>query len=263
MFRNISKYLYFNFIPYIILGILTIVLFINGTIPTHYLIYTLIGWALYAGLGVAVGFHRLFSHNNFSNLAKWKENFILFCGTMSGEGSSITWTAIHIGYHHPHSDTDKDPHTPNKGWLHAFIGWPVNITENNSIINMKYAVRLARKSNHVWFHNYQRYILWGFPLLLALIDWKFALAASCLPTCLALIGDNFINIAGHTKMLLGYRNFETSDNSYNNPVTGLLLWGQGWHNNHHKDPKAFDFGTQVSGKIWEFDPCRIFIPFLK
>jgi stearoyl-CoA desaturase (delta-9 desaturase) len=63
-------------------------------------------------------------------------------------------------------------------------------------------------------------------------------------------------------MLIGYRNFETNDNSRNNVIFGYLGWGQGWHNNHHHDPKSFDFGTGVSGKWWEFDPCKIFLPFL-
>jgi stearoyl-CoA desaturase (delta-9 desaturase) len=51
--------------------------------------------------------------------------------------------------------------------------------------------------------------------------------------------------------------------SQNNFVLGYLGWGQGWHNNHHHDPKSYDFGTNISGKWWEFDPCRIFLPFLK
>ena len=49
----------------------------------------------------------------------------------------------------------------------------------------------------------------------------------------------------------------------NNLILGYTAWGQGWHNNHHYDPKSFDFGKVVSGKWWEWDPVRIFIPFLK
>jgi stearoyl-CoA desaturase (delta-9 desaturase) len=72
-----------------------------------------------------------------------------------------------------------------------------------------------------------------------------------------------VNVLGHRKGFIGYRNCETKDNSQNNIILGYLAWGQGWHNNHHYDPKSFDFGTRISGKWYEFDPCKIFLPFLK
>ena len=71
MFKNISRYSWFSFIPFIILGIVTITLFINSVIPLWYLWFTFLGWVCIAGLGVAVGFHRIFSHNTHPNLPKW------------------------------------------------------------------------------------------------------------------------------------------------------------------------------------------------
>jgi fatty-acid desaturase len=44
---------------------------------------------------------------------------------------------------------------------------------------------------------------------------------------------------------------------------GLLTWGQGWHNNHHYAPGNYDFGSGTSGKWWEFDPCKLFLPLLR
>jgi fatty-acid desaturase len=262
MFKNISLYSWFSFLPFIILGMLSIVLFVVGIIPIYYLIFTIIFWALIAGLGVAVGYHRVFSHNTHPNLPTWKENIILFFGTLSGQGSSITWSAIHRGYHHKFSDTDRDIHSPVKGVYHAFFGWATKITENNPIVNLKYAGPILRKSNHLWFHKYQMTILWIVPFCVAVIDWRFSLAALCLPTALCLLQDNLVNVFGHRKGLIGYRNFDTSDNSHNNVVLGYLGWGQGWHNNHHHNPKSFDFGKGVSGKFWEWDPCILFKWFL-
>lgn len=262
MFRNISKYSWFSFVPFILLGVLTVALYTMGTIPLYYLWFTLLGWILTAGLGVAVGYHRVFAHNTHPNLPTWKENIILFFGVMSGQGSSITWSSIHRGYHHGVSDTDKDMHSPNKGFYHAFFGWATKITENNPGISLKYAGPILRKKNHYWFHEHQMKILWIVPIVTALYDWKLSLALFCLPTGLTLLQDNLVNVFGHRKVLIGYRNFETKDNSHNNPIFGYLGWGQGWHNNHHYDPKSFDFGNSISGKWWEFDPCRIFLPFL-
>ena len=158
MFKNISKFSWFSFVPFQLIGLFTTALLILGVISTNYLWFTLIGWILIAGLGVAVGYHRVFSHNTHPDLPKWKENIILFCGTLSGEGSSISWTAIHRGYHHRYSDTDKDLHSPIHGKFYSAFTWTTKITENNPI-NMRYAANLLRKPNHIWFHNNQFKIL--------------------------------------------------------------------------------------------------------
>lgn len=262
MFKSISKYSWLSFVPFSILGLITVVLFTMGIIPAYYLVFTFINWMLIAGLGVAAGYHRIFSHNTHTDLPQWKENIILFFGTISGQGSSITWSAIHRGYHHKYSDTAKDLHSPIKGVYHAFFGWATKITENNPIVNLKYAGPILRKKNHMWFHQHQMKILWAVPIIVALINWKLSLAMFCLPTALCLLQDNLTNVWGHRKAIIGYRNFNTSDYSQNNIILGYLGWGQGWHNNHHYDPKSFDFGTAISGKWWEFDPCRLFKVFL-
>ena len=263
MFSNISKYSWFVFVPFVLLGVSTVVLILTGIIPLAYLLFTLFGWMFISGLGVAVGYHRIFSHNNYPNLARWKENIILLLGTLSGQGSSIYWSALHKGYHHRFSDTDRDMHSPTKGLYHAFFGWTIKATQKNQLINFKYAGNLLRKKNHIWFHENQLLVLWFVPILMAFIDWKISLTLFCLPTCLALLQDNTVNVVGHLKCLIGYRNFNTSDNSHNNIILGYLGWGQGWHNNHHHDPKSFDFGKSISGKWWEWDPCNIFKIFLK
>lgn len=262
MFNNISKYSWFIFIPFMLLGICTVLLICNGIISSVYLFFTLIGWILISGLGVAVGYHRIFSHNNYSELPVWKENIILLLGTLSGQGSSIYWSALHRGYHHKFTDTDQDIHSPIHGIYHAFFGWTTTITKTYQLINFKYAGNLLRKSNHIWFHNNQMKILWLVPIAVSIINWKISLTLLCLPTCLALLQDNIINVVGHLKCAIGYRNFNTPDNSHNNFILGYLGWGQGWHNNHHYDPKSFDFGKSVSNKWWEWDPCKIFKPFL-
>ncbi len=66
------------------------------------------------------------------------------------------------------------------------------------------------------------------------------------PTLFVWHAGSFINSVNHT---LGYKNFETKDNSKNNLVTGYLISGEGWHNNHHA--KASD--PQFGKRWWEFD----------
>jgi len=47
----------------------------------------------------------------------------------------------------------------------------------------------------------------------------------------------------------GYRNYETDENSRNNIIVGLLASGEGWHNNHHADPRSARHGH----RWWELD----------
>lgn len=261
--QGISKSFYFQFVPSVILGLLTVSLLIIGVIPIYYLWYTFIMWILVCGLGISVGYHRVFSHKTH-NLPKWKENIILFFATFAGQGSSIFWTALHRGYHHPYSDTIKDIHSPVVyGKLRSFVGWYLNITEKNNPISIKYALDLVKKNNHIFFHKHNLKILWGVPLIISIFDWKFALTAFCLVSFIGSLQDNIVDVFGHLKGWFGYRNFNTKDNSHNNIILAYLTWGQGWHNNHHYDPKSFDFGSGISNKWWEWDPCNIFKTFLK
>ena len=49
--------------------------------------------------------------------------------------------------------------------------------------------------------------------------------------------------------LWGYRNYTTNEFSRNNVLIGLVSNGEGWHNNHHAEPRAAAHGH----RWWEFD----------
>jgi fatty-acid desaturase len=42
--------------------------------------------------------------------------------------------------------------------------------------------------------------------------------------------------------LWGYRNYATDEGSRNNMFVALISNGEGWHNNHHADPRSFRHG---------------------
>ena len=56
----------------------------------------------------------------------------------------------------------------------------------------------------------------------------------------------------------GYRNYETEDESRNTPILGFLCHGEGWHNNHHADPRSARHGH----KWWELDTTWLTIRVL-
>ena len=58
--------------------------------------------------------------------------------------------------------------------------------------------------------------------------------------------------------LWGYRSYETDEDSRNNIVVGLIANGEGWHNNHHADPRSARHGH----RRWEIDSTWLTIRLL-
>jgi stearoyl-CoA desaturase (delta-9 desaturase) len=56
----------------------------------------------------------------------------------------------------------------------------------------------------------------------------------------------------------GYRNYETDEASRNNVFIGLISSGEGWHNNHHADPRSARHGH----RWWEIDVTWLTIRLL-
>jgi fatty-acid desaturase len=60
-----------------------------------------------------------------------------------------------------------------------------------------------------------------------------------LRTTVELHGTWLVNSAAHT---WGSRRFQTKDDSTNNWWVALFTFGEGWHNNHHADPRCVRHG---------------------
>ena len=84
------------------------------------------------GLGVTVGFHRLFTHRSFKAHPAVRGDLAVL-GSAAMEGPVISWVADHRK-HHAFSDRQGDPHSPHvdhgvgwrgalRGLLHAHMGW--------------------------------------------------------------------------------------------------------------------------------------------
>ena len=90
-----------------------------------------VGYVL-TGLGITVGYHRLFTHRSFETHRIVRYAFAVL-GEMAVEGDVVTWVAHHRK-HHQFSDHDGDPHSPHaghgdgigealRGLWHAHSGW--------------------------------------------------------------------------------------------------------------------------------------------
>ncbi len=107
---------------------------------------------LLTGLGMTVGFHRLFTHRSFKTFPAVR-GVLAVLGSAAIEGPIISWVADHRK-HHAFSDKDGDPHSPHvdhgvglrgalRGLAHAHLGWLFIHTERGS--RERYAPDLTRR----------------------------------------------------------------------------------------------------------------------
>lgn len=228
-----------------------------GKLELLHLVYFLVGWVLLEGLGTAIVLHRYISHRAFEAKPILRP-FLLWTACMSLQGSPMGWAAVHRGSHHRYPDTEQDAHSPIKG---KWYSWHMWLHDWNKYFNAKYVTDLLRDPMQVWFaKNYEKIILISY-VIVGLISIELLLFGFMIPAAIGLYQESNINVFCHSGNL-GYRNFETNDNSRNVPFLAFMTWGQGWHNNHHYKPSSYDFGTSVSGNISEYDPSLLLLKFI-
>lgn len=91
------------------------------------------GFWLITGLGLTVGYHRLFTHRAFATSTAMSAILIVL-GSMAGRGPMLSWAAMHRR-HHELSDHHGDLHSPRlhgggmlgrlRGFLHAHLTWMI------------------------------------------------------------------------------------------------------------------------------------------
>lgn len=232
-----SRDSWFLFISQIITHLSLIPLIIYGT--WHHWVIAFIVYFFTGCFGMTMTFHRLLSHKSWK-APRWFEIFGTLCGTYGLTGSSIGWTAIHRQHHHK-TDIEGDPHSPEVDGFIKVQWFSMFVTPNP-----KYAVHLLRDKFHIFLHTYYYHIHVGILVIWLLYDPMLTLAAYLVPACILWNAGSAINTINH---LSGYRLHDTKDNSANNFLTGYLMWGEGWHNNHHHDPNNKSFKI----KWWEID----------
>jgi stearoyl-CoA desaturase (delta-9 desaturase) len=207
------------------------------------------------GLGITVGYHRLFTHKSFRAVRPLRIALAV-AGSMAIEGPLIRWVADHRR-HHAFSDRAGDPHSPwrygtstralAKGFGYAHIGWMFDLEHTN---RDKYAPDLMADRDTVRVEKL-------FPLWLALsltlpamlgglitMSWGGALSAFFWASLVRIFLLHHvtwsINSVCHT---IGDRPFAARDRSANFWPLAILSFGESWHNSHHADPTAARHGV--------------------
>lgn len=221
----------------------------------------LAGLYVLTGLGITVGFHRLFTHRSFETRRPIEVLLAIF-GSMAVQGTLLEWVARHRR-HHQHSDRPDDPHSPHqhgggmlgllRGAWHAHIGWAFarnrpNLSHYVKDLQQDSLLRLVSALFPVW-------VVLGLLIPAAaggLLTgswtgaWTGLLWGGLVRICLVHHVTWSINSVCH---LWGTRPYPVADQSRNNLVFGVLALGEGWHNNHHTFPTSARHGL----RWWQVD----------
>jgi stearoyl-CoA desaturase (delta-9 desaturase) len=216
--------------------------------------------------GTTIGFHRYFSHKGFETGPGLKA-VLAILGCMTVQGPLTQWVTDHRK-HHALSDREGDPHSPHagfgegawaafRGFVHAHVGWMfsnLGMEQGREYGKDLYEDRLIRTIDRL-------YLVWvvltlgipfaiGYPLggvgrgLEAMV-WGGLVRIFCYQHA-----TFSVNSICH---MFGRKDYAARDESRNNWLVAVLVFGEGWHNNHHAFPSSARHGLhrwQVDVSWW-------------
>lgn len=206
------------------------------------------------GLGITLGLHRLVTHRSFQ-APKWLEYLLMLFGTLACQGGPIEWVGTHR-LHHLHSDKENDPHDSNQGFWWSHMGWL--IYHRSDISDLPRVTKdIAKDPVYQFLEKYMillqvalgiGLLLWG--------GWSFVFWGVFVRIVWVWHCTWLVNSATHK---FGYRSHESGDRSTNCWWVALLVFGEGWHNNHH----AFQYSARHGLEWWEIDLTWMTIQILE
>lgn len=209
------------------------------------------------GLGVTVGYHRLFTHRSFKT-TPWLRGLLAVLGAMSTQGPVTQWVTDHRK-HHALSDQEGDPHSPHaghgdgwharvKGFAHAHVTWlfrTKGMERGAHYGRDLYAdpvIRMVDRLYPVWVT-----LTFALPFAVGYLVGGLSVAAGTQ----ALVWAGLIRVFAYQHAtfsvnsichMFGRRAYRSRDESRNNWLVAALTFGEGWHNNHHAFPSSARHG---------------------
>ncbi len=225
------------------------------------LAWAVAGLYLFGTLGINIGYHRLLTHRGFA-CPRWLEHGLSVLGACCWQGTPLNWVAVHR-MHHQHSDGAGDPHSPRRSFLWSHMGW--FLIYDPALYDLSTYDRYARDLFLDRFNKWlERPRVWR---TIHAAQWAaFFLAGATVGALTTwtpwgalrlglswLVWGVFVRTVAvwhitwsvnSVTHLWGYRNFDTKDGSRNNWLVGLVSNGEGWHNNHHAEPRCAAHGRR-------------------
>src|SRR3954462_4931896 len=265
--------------PYIVVigayHVMALLAFMPGYFSWSGFVVALLGTHLCGLFGINLCYHRLLTHRGLK-CPKWLEHTMGGIAMSCLQETPARWVAIHRR-HHQFADQQPDPHSPLASFFWAHLGWilvhqpelsRLGIYERyaKDILRDRFYVALERHNWLVWINLLQMPLFFALGFATAWLFGQTPAEATATGVSILLFGVFVrtvlvwhitwaINSVTH---VWGYRNYETGDSSRNNLLVGLLSNGEGWHNNHHADPRSACFGH----RWWELDATWLTIRLL-
>jgi len=253
----------------IVIGVyhgLALLAFMPGYFSWIGLIVAVVATHLCGLFGINLCYHRLLTHRGLA-CPKWLEHALVIVAMSCFQETPARWVAVHRR-HHEFSDEQPDPHSPLASFFWGHMGWIlVHQPELSRLgIYQRYAKDILRDRFYVALerHNWLLWINLGQVPLFFAAGFAVAWLAGETPGDAASTGLGIMLFGVFVRTVLvwhitwavnsvthlwGYRNYETDEDSRNNIVVGLISNGEGWHNNHHADPRSARHGH----RWWEID----------
>jgi stearoyl-CoA desaturase (Delta-9 desaturase) len=214
------------------------------------------GFYVVCAFGTTIGFHRYFTHRGFEAGAPVRVALAVL-GCMTMQGPITQWVTDHRK-HHALSDRPGDPHSPHvghgeglggalRGFVHAHVGWMfsnLGMEQGREYGKDLYEDRLIRAIDRL-------YLLWvvltlGLPFAIG-----YAVGGTVGAGLEGLVWGGLIRIAAYQHAtfsvnsichMFGRKEYRSRDEARNNWLVALLVFGEGWHNNHHAFPVSARHG---------------------
>jgi stearoyl-CoA desaturase (delta-9 desaturase) len=214
------------------------------------------------GVGITVGFHRLFTHRSFHAIRPVRV-VLAVLGSMAVEGSIVDWCATHRR-HHAFADQYGDPHSPHLaqapgirgvilGLWHAHSGW---LFDDEATKPEAYAPDLVADKDIAAIGR-------AFPWLTILTfvlppAIGFAVSGSFVGALTAFLWGSLVRVflLHHITWSInsichfyGREAYRAKDESKNVWALSPVSFGESWHNNHH----AFPWSARLGIARWQID----------
>ena len=210
---------------------------------------------------MSIAFHRAHTHKavKLHPIVDTLMQTWLWCVTSM---SKLDWVSVHV-YHHTHSDTDKDPHSPSqKGLARVFFLGALDYTNAK---NWPEVLKIrARIPANAYESFISRHLFMGPIALSVVLMMLFGPVYGSILSVLNFIISPLFAVGGVNALAhaVGYQNYDSKDESRNIGFLFFLNWivaGELDHNNHHKFPKSPTF----SHRWFEFDIGWVYIRMMK
>ncbi|WP_404358422.1 acyl-CoA desaturase [Methylotuvimicrobium sp. KM1] len=245
---------WFRVIPFILMHVACLLVFVVGWSPIV-IVVALFSYFIRM-FAITAFYHRYFSHKTFRTSRVCQFLFGLLGSTATQRGP--IWWASHHRRHHRYSDTDRDMHSPRKGFWWSHMGW--FLSTKHFVTREQWVRDLIKFPELRFLDRFDIVIpvlyavaLWGlgkwleiaFPEL-GTTGWQMLIWGYFVSTIVLIHCTLFINSLSH---VWGNQRYKTGDDSRNNGFLALITLGEGWHNNHHHYPVSARQGFYW----WEID----------